>query len=142
MNNTREQGFTLIEILVVIAIVAILASILLPTYANSLRQGDKAAALTHATNVSSALNSYLAAHPELTSANLTPLTCMAGVTLNVSAPYITTGNLANRPGFTTPNAKVLTCQVVAATDRTVSVTAGYAGGSVTVDGTGAVSYAP
>lgn len=140
MQRHAKQGFTLIEILVVVGIIAVLAAILLPTYAHALRQGDKAAAVTHASAVNAALNGYLAAHPELSTANVTPLSCMAGVTLNVDAPYLTQGNQANRPGFTTPNAKVTGCQATAATDRTVSVTASYNGGTVTVDGTGAVSY--
>ncbi len=141
-TQPRLHGFTLIELMVVIAIIAVLATILLPTYAHALKQGDKAAALTHASAVNGALNSYLAAHPELTTANVTPLSCMAGVTLNVETPYVMQGNQANRPGFTTPNAKVTGCQASAATDRTVSVTSSYHGGTVTVDGTGTVTYGP
>ena len=140
MYPTHNEGFTLIELLVVIAIIGLLASLLIPTYANALRQGDKAAALAHAHTVQAALHSYLAVHPELSTADLTPLDCRQGVTLNVQAPYLSAGNEGNRPGFTAPNPKVTGCQVSAVTDRTVSVAASYAGGSVLLSGTGVVSY--
>ncbi|GGR10011.1 prepilin-type N-terminal cleavage/methylation domain-containing protein [Deinococcus ruber] len=136
----RIQAFTLIELLVVVAIIALLAAILLPTYRGALMQGDKAAALTRATTVQASLNSFLAVHPELTTSDVVPLSCMQAVTFNVQAPYLVSGNEGNRPGFTAPDGHVTGCQASAATDRTVSVTATYGGGRVTVAGTGAVSY--
>ena len=51
MNKMNKKGFTLIEMLVVIAIIAILVSIIVPVVSNST---EKAAAATNAANLRSA----------------------------------------------------------------------------------------
>lgn len=61
MNKMNKKGFTLIEMLVVIAIIAVLVSIIIPTVTSAT---DKAAAATNAAN----LRSYKA---EVTTALLT-----------------------------------------------------------------------
>ena len=50
MNKLNKKGFTLIEMLVVIAIIAVLVSIIIPVVGNST---DKAAAATNAANLRS-----------------------------------------------------------------------------------------
>lgn len=42
MKRTREQGFTLIELMIAVVIVAILASIAYPSYQNSVRKSRRA----------------------------------------------------------------------------------------------------
>ena len=54
MNKMNKKGFTLIEMLVVIAIIAILVSIIVPVVGNSTA---KAAAATNAANLRSAASS-------------------------------------------------------------------------------------
>ena len=44
--KTRSQGFTLIELMIVVAVVAILAAIATPSYIDYLRRGDIPAALS------------------------------------------------------------------------------------------------
>lgn len=56
MNKMNKKGFTLIEMLVVIAIIAILVSIIIPVVANST---EKASAATNAANLRSVKAEWL-----------------------------------------------------------------------------------
>lgn len=46
MRNGRQQGFTLVEIMVVVTIIAILGSIAIPAYREYVRRSDRTAAKT------------------------------------------------------------------------------------------------
>ena len=57
MKNTKKRGFTIVELVVVIAVIAILASVLIPTFANVVKAANKSKALQEARN---AYTDYLA----------------------------------------------------------------------------------
>lgn len=56
----RSHGFTLIELIVVMAIVALLASIVAPRYFVSLQKGKETALLTSLTTMRDAIDQYAA----------------------------------------------------------------------------------
>lgn len=100
MNKMNKKGFTLIEMLVVIAIIAILVSIIVPVVSNST---EKAAAATNAANLRS---------------------MSASIAIKVlegkidAEGGITTGEVTGA-GLTIPVAK--TCKSITAGDFTVEV---------------------
>ena len=57
MKNTKKRGFTIVELVIVIAVIAILASVLVPTFANVVTKAKKSAAMQ---NARSAWTDYLA----------------------------------------------------------------------------------
>jgi len=57
---TRNQGFTLIELIIVMAIVALLASIAAPRYFNSLQKGKETALLQSLNVMRDAIDQYAA----------------------------------------------------------------------------------
>ena len=56
MKNTKKRGFTIVELVIVIAVIAILASVLIPTFANVVTNAKKSAAMQ---NARSAWTAYL-----------------------------------------------------------------------------------
>jgi type IV pilus assembly protein PilE len=59
VENMRNRGFTLIEIMIAIVIVAILTAIALPAYTNQLRKSSRAEALSFLTTVAGNEQQYL-----------------------------------------------------------------------------------
>ena len=50
MKNTKKRGFTIVELVIVIAVIAILASVLIPTFTNVVNAANKSNALQEARN--------------------------------------------------------------------------------------------
>jgi type IV pilus assembly protein PilA len=50
MKKTNKKGFTIVELVIVIAVIAILAAVLIPTFANVVEKANKSAVLTSARN--------------------------------------------------------------------------------------------
>jgi prepilin-type N-terminal cleavage/methylation domain-containing protein len=83
LRRNNEKGFTLIELMIVIAIIGILAAIAIPNFLSYRTKGQNSAALANAKNF---YNSALAYFSDIESA-----------TTEVSS---TTADLTNLPGFT------------------------------------------
>lgn len=55
MNMNKKKGFTIVELVIVIAVIAILAAVMIPTFSNITKKANAVAALEKAKNASSAL---------------------------------------------------------------------------------------
>ena len=50
MKRTNKKGFTIVELVVVIAVIAILAAVMIPTFSNITKEAKKSALLQEAKN--------------------------------------------------------------------------------------------
>ena len=68
MKKSNKKGFTLVELIVVIAIMAILAAVLVPTVTNKIKDANAASQATTAENIAKTISLYLAetADPTMT----------------------------------------------------------------------------
>lgn len=92
MNKQRWMGFTLIELMIVVAIVGILASIAYPSYQDSVRKSKRADAITALYAIQLAQEKWRANNAAYTT-NLTTAP-PAGLGLSASAPSTGTANYA------------------------------------------------
>ena len=60
MKNTKKRGFTIVELVIVIAVIAILAAVLIPTFSNVIQKANESNALQSARN---AWTAYQAENP-------------------------------------------------------------------------------
>ncbi|MBM3460522.1 MAG: prepilin-type N-terminal cleavage/methylation domain-containing protein [Armatimonadetes bacterium] len=58
MRKRRDSGFTLVEIMIVIAIMGALLGILLPSYTHAMAQGKLSACKSNLKNLSTAIETY------------------------------------------------------------------------------------
>ena len=62
MKKLNKKGFTLIELMIVIAIIAILASILVPNFVKARAQGQLTACKSNLKNIGTAMEMFSADH--------------------------------------------------------------------------------
>ena len=55
----KRKGFTIVELVIVIAVISILAAVLIPTYNNVVERAKSTAALQEAKNTLDAYNAYM-----------------------------------------------------------------------------------
>ena len=55
MRNTNKKGFTIVELVVVVAVIAILAAVLIPTFSGVIRKANIASDTALAKNLNNAL---------------------------------------------------------------------------------------
>jgi len=88
----RQKGFTLVELIVVIAIIGILAGVMLPKYFGFTDDARKAAALSDAKSIRSIEETYYAGHGTYpTIAAVTPATSPVTTTVTADQVYIFDG---------------------------------------------------
>ncbi|OYW74380.1 MAG: hypothetical protein B7Z37_17940 [Verrucomicrobia bacterium 12-59-8] len=93
LNTSRKAGFSLVEMLVVIAIIGIIAAIAIPNIGNLNQSAKDATAKRNAQTVASVLNAAVAAGAVLSP---TPSTGADLVALAIAGVQPSTGAFANR----------------------------------------------
>lgn len=129
MRN-KKKGFTLVELIVVIAIIGVLAAIIVPTTLHFVNQGRQEAANTELSEVRNAVNNGLTLNPELTATNIESILDAASITDtsegNITIAVATDGTItftSDSPDCTENNLTLNTGLTVA-TAFTVPVTKG------------------
>lgn len=125
----RSHGFTLIEVLIVISIIAILLAIAIPSYQGVIRRGQATAAQSHNQVVRLAVQQWLGFNPARSAAALSGTNCAQPTTLGTSGA--TSGYVQGALGWSAPRGTV-TCSVQGS-GRTFTVTTA-GGGKTYVNG--------
>lgn len=135
MNRTSQKGFTLIELMIVVAIVGILAAVALPAYQGYIKRGAYTEVIAQANPIKTAIAECVTINGALTS-------CDTFAKLNITAPAATTTFAsAALTGTTavvtlTPNAvkgilATETCTLTPTANSTGALTWAYGGGCLT-----------
>jgi len=80
LMRKNRKGFTLIELIVVIAILAILVAIAIPVFTTITEDANEKVAVANARNIATAINTYNALYP-----NETPISVVKGAEEDVQA---------------------------------------------------------
>jgi type IV pilus assembly protein PilE len=102
MKSGRQSGFTLIELMITVAIVAILASIALPSYLEYVKRGHRAAAQSEMMDIANRQQQFLLANRRY-AAKADLVGSGYALPTDVGAKYgwnVTPDNVATPPIFT------------------------------------------
>jgi type II secretion system protein G len=95
----NKKGFTLIELMIVIAIIAILAAILVPNFLKARAQGQLAACESNIKNLATALEMYATDNTGTYPTTLTQLTSGVGGGYMKTIPLCPSSRSANSYGY-------------------------------------------
>lgn len=129
MRN-KKKGFTLVELIVVIAIIGVLAAIIVPTTLHFVNQGRQEAANTELSEVRNAVNNGLTLKPELTATNIESILDDASISNtsegNITITVATDGTITFHSDSTdcTENDLTLNTGLTVAAQFTVTVNKG------------------
>ena len=133
MNKFNKKGFTLIEMLVVIAIIAVLVSIIIPTVSNATTKAAAAADAANLRSLQSELTiAYMTGTPKaqgkITTNNAEITVTSTGVTVTVDSDFPTSKYIGGTPATaataTYAAATGFTCVYGSQTIATLSAAAG------------------
>lgn len=97
-NKTLQKGFTLIELMIVVAVIGVLAAIAIPQYQNYVKKGALGSALATATSLKTNVEDYIAVEGSFPAVGETTVAVQANSTNDVSVPGFTLGSIALTQG--------------------------------------------
>jgi type IV pilus assembly protein PilA len=146
LKQAAQKGFSLIELMIVIAIIGILAAIAIPQYQNYIARSQVSEAISMAQPARTALEEYAAANGTVTTGSLTALGGVSGLLGGVTAgKYVSSWAVAVTSGVvqltatfgSTANTNIATKVL----EIDITPTAGSTGGTFVCNTTGLTTIA-